>query len=127
MLNQRTSGGLPAVAPSPQEDERSRFVQGLRSLADWLEQTDLPVPSDQRMLLPFHSNTAVEKFAAAHSLEVEYDNEGNASTDLAFGQVRYHVYGYVDFDQHCARADEQRARQWADEHGLVLRPVDEVV
>ncbi|WP_158942412.1 hypothetical protein, partial [Streptomyces sp. ERV7] len=85
-------------------------MAGLRRLADQLERTELPVPHDQRFLLPLHTNLAVETFAQAHGLDVAYDPEGNASTDLAFGPIVFHAYGYVDFTGHCARQDERRAR-----------------
>ncbi|MFE0037428.1 hypothetical protein [Streptomyces sp. NPDC059015] len=125
MLNQRTSAALSAATISPRENERARFVAGLRGLADWLESSDAPVPDSQRLLLPLHSNADVETFAAAQDLEVAYDREGNASADLHFGEIVYHAYGYVDFDEHCARANERHARTWAEENGLVLRPAGE--
>ncbi|MFD9211816.1 hypothetical protein ACFVY9_01615 [Streptomyces sp. NPDC059544] len=121
MLNQRTSAALSAATISPEGDERTRYVAGLRGLADWLERSDAPVPGSARLLLPLHTNDAVETFAAMHDLQVVYDREGNASADLHFGQVTYHAYGYVDFDAHSERANERQARAWASEHGLVLR------
>ncbi|MBT2367139.1 hypothetical protein J7E88_17950 [Streptomyces sp. ISL-10] len=125
MLNQRTSAALSTATVSPDRDERVQYVAGLRGLADWLERSDAPVPAGQRLLLPLHSNAAVEIFAAEHDLVVVYDGESNASADLQFGGIVYHAYGYVDFDEHCARANERQAQAWASEHGLVLRPADE--
>ncbi|MEV4917837.1 hypothetical protein AB0K47_13615 [Streptomyces tirandamycinicus] len=125
MLNQRTSAALSAATVSPEGDERTRYVAGLRSLADWLERSDAPVPGSARLLLPLRTNDAVAAFAATHDLQVVYDREGNASADLHFGQLIYHAYGYVDFDAHCELANERQARAWASEHGLVLRPATE--
>lgn len=125
MLNQRTSAALLAANVSPEGDERAQYVAGLRGLADWLECSAAPVPTSQRLLLPLHSNPAVEAFAAEHDLEVVYDREGNASADLRFGQITYHAYGYVDFAEHCERSNERQARAWADQNGLVLRPAGE--
>ncbi|MFG2144271.1 hypothetical protein ACGFRG_08730 [Streptomyces sp. NPDC048696] len=121
MLNQRTSAALSAAATSPEPSERAAFVAGLRRLADRLERTDLPVPHDQRFLLPLHTNLAVETFAQAHGLDVGYDREGNASADLDFGPIVFRAYGYVDFTRHCAREDERRARRWAAENGMEIR------
>lgn len=125
MLNQRTSAALSVATVFPEGDERAQYVAGLRGLADWLECSAAPIPTGHRLLLPLHSNPAVEAFAAEHDLEVVYDREGNASADLRFGQIAYHVFGYVDFGKHCERAEERQARAWADRNGLVLRSAGE--
>lgn len=100
---------------------REEFVQGLRAFADWLADTaGAEAPQGQRMLLPLHTNAAVEAFAAEHGLTLAYDDEGNASADLMFGPLAYHAYGYVDFDAHCAAEDERLARRWAEKNGLII-------
>lgn len=100
---------------------REEFIQGLRDLADWLTDTpDAKVPQEQRLLLALSTNPAVEAFAAEHGLTVVFNEEGNASADLAFGPVTYHAYGYVDFDAHCDAHSEREARLWAASKGLAL-------
>ncbi|AZM54136.1 hypothetical protein DMA15_17460 [Streptomyces sp. WAC 01529] len=106
-------------------DQRSEFIAGLLQFADFLEATpSVPCTIDQRFLLPMSTNTAVEEFAAAHGLVVEYDDAGNANADLQFGPITYRAYGYVDFDAHYARRQEEQARTWAASHGLALRPAE---
>ncbi|MFD6874496.1 MULTISPECIES: hypothetical protein [unclassified Streptomyces] len=100
-------------------DDRILLIAGLRALACWLETTpQAPSPGNQRMLLPLHVNSAVEAFAAEHGLTVTHDDEGNASADMRFGPLSYHVYGYRDFDEHCENADARTARRWAARNGL---------
>jgi hypothetical protein len=106
---------------------RAEAIEGLRALAAFLEANpSVPTFSGQRLNVPLHTNPAVEAFAAEHQLTVEYDEEGNASTDLKFGSMTYHVYGYVDFVEHCARQAERNARSWAARKGLELRPAEQV-
>lgn len=106
--------------------DRTEYIAGLRKFADWLESNpNVPESWGERLLLALHTNTAVEEFATAHGLRVAYDDEGNASCDMVFGPITYHVYGYVDFDEHCARNDERKARRWAAKQGMVIRPADE--
>ncbi|QQC89869.1 hypothetical protein [Streptomyces alfalfae] len=107
-------------------EQRREFIAGLRALADFLEATP-SVPcssSEERLLLPLHTNTAVQEFAAAHGLTVEYDEDGNAQINLPFGPITYNVYGYADFDAHYARRQEKQARTWAADHGLALFPAE---
>ncbi|WP_086710280.1 hypothetical protein [Streptomyces antimycoticus] len=117
-----------STSSHPQPDEnRAAFVAGLRALADFLEATpSVPEADGQRLLLPLHTNPAVEAFAAEHNLTVEYNAEGNASADLVFGPVVYHAYGYVDFIEHCERSNERNAREWAARKGLEIRPAEAV-
>jgi hypothetical protein len=104
-------------------DRRSAFIAGVREFADWLEANpQFTTPLDERFLLALHTNPAVEEFAAERDLTVDYDDEGNASVDLRFGPITYHVYGYVDFAEHCERNRERQARSWADRKGLALVP-----
>jgi hypothetical protein len=106
---------------------RTEAIEGLRALADFLEANpSVPTFTGQHLNVPLHTNPAVEAFAAEHQLTVEYDEEGNASTDLKFGSMTYHVYGYVDFVEHLARRAEQGARAWAESNGLELRPAEQV-
>lgn len=106
-----------------QSARRTAFAAGLRSFADWLEQhPDELMPVGQRMLMPLQTNGAVVAFAARHGIPVTFDDEGNARADLSFGGVGYHVYGYVDFDAHVARRQAGDALEWAEQHGLELRP-----
>lgn len=106
---------------------RVEAIEGLRALADFLEANPtIPTFTGQHLNVPLSTNSAVEVFAAEHGLSVEYDEEGNASTDLRFGSMTYHVYGYVDFAEHLARKAERDARAWAERKGLELRPVEQV-
>jgi hypothetical protein len=108
-------------------DRKQESIAGLRAFADFLESNpSLPVLTDQRLLVPLHTNQAVQEFAAEHGLTVEYDEEGNAHTQLEFGPVMYYAYGYVDFREHCERDAEKRAREWAGRNGLELRPAEAV-
>ncbi|MFD4596814.1 hypothetical protein ACFWPQ_02150 [Streptomyces sp. NPDC058464] len=115
---------LPDAVKVPALSQQARgYIDGLRALADFLESDpSLRTPSSQQLLIPLMTNAAVEEFAAGHGLAVEYDDEGNASTDLPFGPLAYHVYGYVDFDEHMARGRERQAREWVASQGLELRP-----
>lgn len=102
---------------------RAAFIAGVREFADWLEANpQITTPLNGRFLLALHTNPAVEAFAAEHDLTVVYDAEGNAATDVTFGPVSYHAYGYVDFAEHCERNNERQARSWADRKGLTLVP-----
>ncbi|MER5843268.1 hypothetical protein ABT099_23810 [Streptomyces prasinus] len=110
---------------SSQNPARDAHIAGLRQLADWLEQhPDVAVPSAERMLLPLITNVAVEEFAATHGLTVVMDSDGNASVDLTFGSITYHVYGYADFAEHRKRGEEKQARGWADKNGMVIEARD---
>jgi hypothetical protein len=103
--------------------DRADFTTGLRQLADWLDANpQVRQPGSERLLISLSTNPAVEEFAAQHGLQTTADDEGNLSADLTFGPITYHAYGYVDFDAHCARNDERRARSWAAEQGLTLTP-----
>lgn len=103
-------------------EQKQNTIAGLRALADFLEaHPALPAPSSQNLLIPLHTNPAVEEFAVEHGLTVEYDDEGNARTQVQFGPLAYFVYGYVNFAEHCERNDERRARDWAERNGLELR------
>lgn len=106
--------------------ERAELIVGLRALADALEaNASMPLPVvNSRWLVPLTTNAAVEEFAAGRGLTVEYDDEGNAGADVPFGPMTYHVYGYIDFAEHCERRAEKDARQWAERNGLEIRPVD---
>lgn len=105
--------------------DRNEYIAGLRQFADWLEQNpEIPAADPQRLLLPLHTNPAVEAFAAEHDLKVTVDDEGNASCSLQFGLLTYHVYGYVDFKQHCADLDAKRARRWAEANGMTISSAD---
>ncbi|WP_425832635.1 hypothetical protein [Streptomyces fractus] len=107
-------------------DQRGEFIAGLRALADFLESTPtIPCASSERLLMPLHTNSAVEEFASVHSLTVQYTKDGNAYADLLFGSVTYHVYGYVDFTAHLARQDETHARTWAKQHGMEIHPAEQ--
>lgn len=116
------------VPPTPSDEptsDRDAFVQGLRDLANWLTaHPTAPAPYGQRLLMPLSTNEAVAEFAAAHGLTVEHDAEGNASADLTFGPITYHVYGYLDFAAHYERIDERRARAWADRTGATITPAN---
>lgn len=106
-------------------EKRLMAIAGLRALADFLESDpSRPVPSSQHLNVPLMKNPVVEEFAAGQGLAVEYDDEGNASTDLKFGPLTYHVYGYVDFDAHIERHAETNARSWAERNGLEIRPAE---
>ncbi|MER5461601.1 hypothetical protein ABT010_13125 [Streptomyces sp. NPDC002668] len=112
-------------APISSSTARDEFVAGLRAFADFLEQNPgVKAPGDQRLLLALTTNDAVESFAVEHGLPLEFDKDGNAFCDLAFGPVVYHAYGYVDFNKHCEQANEKRARRWAEAKGLALVPAE---
>lgn len=103
--------------------ERDAYIDGLRDLAEWLEKNPtVTVPSSDKLLLPLHTNEAVEQFAAEHGVTFAIDENGNASLDFDFGPITYHAYGYADFKQYCADHDERRAREWADGNGMTIRP-----
>jgi hypothetical protein len=104
---------------------RSEFIAGMHAFADWLEANpEVEPPTNERMLLPLHTNSAVQAFAAEHGLNVDHDDEGNASANLMFGPVVYHAYGYVDFAAHLDASDERHARSWAEKNGLqITEPV----
>ncbi|MFD3955851.1 MULTISPECIES: hypothetical protein [Streptomyces] len=105
--------------------DRTQYIAGLRQLATWLEENpSVRVSSDERFLVPLHTNSAVEEFAAKHSLPVVTDDEGNKSTQMQFGPITYYAYGYVDFAQHMAEDSERRARKWAEEQGLEIRQTE---
>lgn len=115
----------PAADPASAPSERAQFITGMRDFADWLEQNpDVRDPGSQRFLLSLTTNPAVEEFAARHGLTVTVDNDGNAFTDISFGPVTYHAYGYADFDQFVADQAEQDARQWADKNGMTIQPAE---
>lgn len=104
---------------------RTDYIAGLRQLATWLEENPtVRISSDERFLVPLHTNTAVEEFAAQFNLPVKTDKEGNKSTQVQFGPITYYAYGYVDFAQHLAAQHEKNARKWAAEKGLELREAE---
>ncbi|MFZ3569926.1 hypothetical protein ACOKM5_23250 [Streptomyces sp. BH097] len=107
-------------------DHRGEYIAGLRALADTLESTPtMPCADSERILLPLGANSAVEEVATTHGLSVQYTEHGNAYTDLVFGPITYHVYGYVDFTAHVAQQDEKHARTWAKRHGMEIQPVEQ--
>ncbi|MER6350564.1 hypothetical protein ABT186_01605 [Streptomyces sp. NPDC001634] len=111
---------MPTSSLNPNRDE---YIAGLRELADWLEQhPEYGTPVTSQMLLPLTTNSAVEDFAAAHGLTVEVDDDGNASTDIKFGPISYHAYGYADFNKHVKQLNERRARTWAAKNDMVIQP-----
>lgn len=111
------------MSTSSQNSARNEYIAGLRQFADWLEQNPtVKAPVGDQLLLSLLTNEAVEEFAATHGLTVVTDAEGNASTDLVFGSIVYHVYGYVDFADHLKRGKESQARSWADENDMVIQP-----
>ncbi|MFE7232519.1 hypothetical protein ACFVAF_18035 [Streptomyces sp. NPDC057596] len=104
-------------------EQKQKAIDGLRALADFLESNEaLPAPTSQQLLVPLHTNAAVEEFATEHGLTVEYDDEGNAHTQVKFGPLTYYVYGYVDFSEHLERNAERNARRWAARKGMEIRP-----
>jgi hypothetical protein len=106
------------------DEKRTGFIEGLRALAGWLEENPAaPVPYVQDVQVPVSVNARVEDAAAALGVDPVYDAEGNASITVTLGALRYRVYGYVDFSEHCSRHDELRARQWAERQGLVIADV----
>lgn len=115
---------LPDAVKVPEVSQQVRdYIDGLRALANFLESDpSLRTPSSQQLLIPLMTNEAVEEFAAGRGVSVDYDGEGNASVDLLFGPLTYHVYGYVDFDEHMARGRERQAREWVAAQGLELQP-----
>ncbi|GAA1164383.1 hypothetical protein F4556_002388 [Kitasatospora gansuensis] len=109
-------------------DDRTHFLTGMRQFTDWLTANpDCPAPRDERILLFLATNQAVTEFATRYDLDPKADAEGNLSVNLTFGPIVYHVYGYVDFNAHCAASDERQARTWAAGQGLeiVAKPNDE--
>ncbi|MEV5854723.1 hypothetical protein [Streptomyces anulatus] len=106
-------------------NDRTEYIAGLRQLATWLEENPgAQISSDERFLVPLHTNSEVEEFAAQHSLTVVTDGEGNKSTQMQFGPITYYAYGYVDFAQHLAAQHEKGAREWAAKQGLELREAE---
>lgn len=102
---------------------RAQFTAALRAFADWLDANpDVDAPTDQRFLLPLHTNPAVIDFAAEHGLTTTADAEGNLSADIEFGPIAYQAYGYTDFGAHRDACDERTARKWAGEHGMQITP-----
>ena len=99
------------------------LASGLRGLADWLAQHPEHGPywEMKKYLLPLRTNEAVHEFAGKHGLVVCYE-DGNASADLGFGAVVLHAYGYADFGRTCDELDAEKARAYADRHGLALVP-----
>lgn len=102
--------------------QRAAYVDGLRAFADFLESTEVAVPSaGQQMLLPVHTNDAVEAFAAEHGLTVQTSEDGaKKSAVFTFGPIEYKVYGYRNFAEHCDQTDEATAHRWAARHGVEL-------
>lgn len=99
------------------------LANGLRGLADWIVRhpEDAPIWELKKPLLALHTNQAVHEFASKYGLAVRYE-DGNASTDLQFGAVTLHAYGYADFGRTCDEVDTQKAQSYADRHGLSLVP-----
>ncbi|GAA3032774.1 hypothetical protein FHS39_002516 [Streptomyces olivoverticillatus] len=107
---------------------RSAYIAGLRAIADWLDaHPEAPAPTDDRVLVPLHTNAAVSEAARSLGVTEVYDSEGNASFDVPFGPIGYRAYGYVDFAAHCALHDERHARRWADQNGMTIQPSDEAL
>lgn len=103
--------------------DRTAFTAALRQFADWLDANpDIEVPGTERLLAYLPTNSEVERFAAEHGLAVVADNEGNLSTEIEFGPLRYHAYSYVDFEAHREASDERQARDWADRTGQTITP-----
>jgi hypothetical protein len=112
------------VSSSSPNSGRDAYIAGLRDLADWLEQhpdADFPRYSTG-IAVPLRDNGKVEDFAAATGVEVVFDKDGNASADVKFGPLVYHVYGYADWTSWTKAHDEKRARTWADKHGMAIEP-----
>lgn len=108
---------------SSQNPDRGAYVAALRQFADWLEQhPEYGTPTTSQLLLPLTTNSAVEEFAAAHGLAVQIDDDGNASTDVKFGPISYHAYGYEDFAAFCKQNSENQARTWAERNDMVIQP-----
>lgn len=111
--------------------KRNEHIQGLRDLADWLESRPAaPVSALQELLvpIPMGTNSRVREVASELGTTEEYRNacegEGDAFFDIKFGPITYHVYGYEDFDAHCAREEENRARSWASKNEMTIQPKD---
>lgn len=104
-------------------DTRAQYLAGLRELATWLEQNPAQeLPVSRTFNVPLTTNSAVKDWATNNGMSdaVQYDKEGNASVSLRFGPISLHMYGYVDFAEHCERSHERDAREYAEKHGLVL-------
>lgn len=104
-------------------DARAQYLAGLRDLATWLEQNPAQeLPVSRTFNVPLTTNSAVKDWAADNGMSdaVQYDKEGNASVSLRFGPIALHMYGYVDFAEHCERSRGRDAREYAEKHGLVL-------
>jgi hypothetical protein len=113
-----------SFSSTPEGEQRAAYIQSLRELAGWLaDNPSAPIPSasNQQMSMPVMTNEAVEAFATEHHLPVAFDDDGNASCDVRFGPIAFHVYGYVDFTAHLAQMNERRAREWAEQQGLVIQ------
>lgn len=111
------------MSTSSQNPTRDEYIAALRQFADWLEQhPQYSTPVTSQLLLPLSTNSAVEEFAAAHGLAVKVDDDGNASTDVQFGPISYHAYGYADFTAFYEQSNERQARTWADRNGMVIEP-----
>ncbi|WP_435215814.1 hypothetical protein [Streptomyces sp. bgisy034] len=133
LLREHTSDAVEARGLSgsaddadPEQSKRAELIAGIRAFAYWLEQNpDVDDPGEQRFLLALHTNQAVEEFVARHGLTAVVDDDGNASVDLFFGPITYHVYGYADFAQHLAERQERSARQWADQNGMTIQAAED--
>lgn len=107
---------------------QAAYVSGLIELAGWLANNpDAIPPLDEEILLPLHTITAVQDFAARHGLEVVYDapDDGMASVIVSYGPIRFRAYGYEDdFDTRTERVRRRVAERFAAEHGLALVPAE---
>jgi hypothetical protein len=108
---------------------RADYINGLRNLADWLEQNpSVPVPEyADRILVPLMTNADVEQVAEAASLTVECDKDGNAAATFDLGPIEYRLYGYADWDTWRVKHAENTARDWAAKNGMTIQPAGDVV
>lgn len=108
-------------------ENQAAYVAGLVELAGWLSKNPDAIPryrSGREIPQPLETNAAVEAFAARHDLEVFYDDYGNASTDVGFGGVSFHFYGYANVAGTRERIHRRVAEKFAAEHGLALVATD---
>jgi len=108
-------------------EHQAAYVAGLVELAGWLSNNPDAIPQyhgERTINRPLQTNGAVEVFAARHDLDVFYDDWGNASTDVTFGGISFHFYGYADPDGNRDRIYRRFAEEYAAEHDLALVPAD---
>lgn len=102
--------------------EREQFIQGLRQLVDWLTvNPDAPLPNSL-VCIPLHNNEPVRQLAEHLGTDLVTDAEGNCSTEITFGPIQYHAYGYADWTGHIDRRAAENAENYARRHNLTLTP-----